>query len=546
MAAVGTGADVKIGGENYYNVGGYSVVEDATPLDPSDLTGGFGQITVALPDRIAVRRTMGKELSLTDGSLGQIVGTVRNLKGDLSAGEVVANSRLGQLAVERTIQPFVGLLGDALEYYLSLCGITTGIVVEPTVASVSVKLPGGRFFVYDQIEKLGAAYGFETSLVSSNVVFRRPQQRVAAAYRDASTDWSLSQDQFAQTVQGYYYNTSAGTQIAYPVHGEVDEVSPYQVDSGSVREDEIRLDASLSSVEQPVAVGSVSRYDTSLSVYTVVDNADQIVSPAQWVGNGGRVEVTIGEDTRTLKIKIVAASLPARGPFRIAMPLGENEYFSSLRIRGTGVFWQQELMTLYIHDDVDLAPDEVGTLVDSEYMETADQLYHRLLRTAARYGTDRQTIRVTSGGVNRLGDSGSAEYPTIGDVELMFPGATIGSIATELGPTIADWNAELFESVRSDFKNQAFGNVAGARVLDEGSYYRIRTATITPQSVTYEAERDNTISDVYHVGETIADWNARWADRTIRDVNIAPLLDLGVQAPEFLYPGNDQFPGVGP
>ena len=184
---------------------------------------------------------------------------------------------------------------------------------------------------------------------------------------------------------------------------------------------------------------------------------------------------------------------------------------------------EEETMTLPACLDPDLAPDEVGTTVENEFFQTKEQLYHALLWSAARFTSARQTINVTTKGVNRRGDSGSAVYPTIGDVDAMYPGATIDSIYQELGPTIADWNETLFATVRDDFENQAFGNVAGARVIEGDSWYRIRSATINAGSVQYTAEQDNTIEDVYYTGETIGEWNNRWAGKTIEDVNIAPL-----------------------
>jgi hypothetical protein len=205
------------------------------------------------------------------------------------------------------------------------------------------------------------------------------------------------------------------------------------------------------------------------------------------------------------------------------MASGTSNTYSSLRIVGTGVFMEEETMTLPACLDPDLAPDEVGQTVENEFFQTKEQLYHALLWSAARFASARQTINVTTKGINRRGDSGSAVYPTIGDVDALYPSATIDSIYQELGPTIADWNAKLFETVRDDFENQAFGNVAGARVIEGDSWYRIRSATISAGSVQYTAEQDNTIEDVYYTGETIGEWNDRWAGKTIADVNIAPL-----------------------
>jgi hypothetical protein len=524
----GTGADVTIGGVPYWNLGEYSVVEDATPLDPSDLTGGFGQITMTSNEFTGVKRIMGKDLVLSDGALGTTAGVVRGLSGTGNVVTIQANSRLGNLAVERTIPPFTGTLTAGITALLALCGITTGINIDAALGFINVKLPGGRENVHDRLKKLTAAYDFEVSLVSNIAVARVPRQRVAVNYRDASINWTLDQNDFAQNVGGWYYNHVSGTDIAYPLHGAISDVQPIQVDAAEEKVQEIPLDASLSSVVQPACVSSVTPTETGSSKYSVVDNAGVIVQPSDWTGAGGSVRVKIGVDTRTLIVTVVGANIPTRGPFRIGQPVASdvNNYYSTLRIVGTGIFWDKKYMGLEIVEDTDLAPDEVGAEVDNEFFDTADQLYHRLLFTAARYGTDSQSISVSSGGINRLGTTGSAVYPTIGDVAAAYPGATIGTIFTSLGPKISNWNATLYDMVDDDFSNQAFGNIAGARVLYDNSYYRIRSATTRSVGIDYSAERDNIVGDVYRTGETIGQWNTRWSGYTIRDVNIAPLRGL--------------------
>lgn len=512
-----------------WNVGEYSVVEDATPLDPSDASGGFGQINLTIPEGAETRGLMGQPLVLTDGALGETTGTIRNIGGDGHSARIVANSRLANLAVERTIQPFVGTLTDCLEYHLSLCGITTGIVIDPAFDAITVQVPGGRENVHDRIRTMGSAYGFEVSLVSNNVVVRQVRQRTAINYRNASVAWEMSQDHFAQTVSGYYYNTYSGDHIAYPLHGDETEAANldvFQVDADEEKIYEIQLDASLSSFEQPVASTGQDYLSDTLSRYAISTMEGDTILPYTWQKYGGLLEVTLSEDTRSLSVRVRGARIPSLAPFRIAYRDSTGAFRSAIRIRGTGVFWIKEKLTLTIHDDPDLAPDEVGADVDVQFMETKDQLYHRLLYTAQRYGTDLQTISVTTGGINRLGESGSARYATIGDVAAAYPGAaTIADLHAVLGPTIGDWNETMLALVSQDFTNQAFGNVAGARVRHGHSYYRIKSATITANRITYSAERDNTIGDVYHYGETIAQWNARWAGKTIRDVNIAPLIE---------------------
>lgn len=506
----------------------HSIQEDSTPVDPADSTGGYGQISATILDHKDARAFRDEPLELVDGEQGTTVGIIRGLAKSKLGLTLTADSRLAQLAVTRQAQPFVGTLGGALRYYLSLCGLTTGIVVADSLENVPVKLLGWKANVYEQIKKLGPAHSFEVSLVSNNVVFRPLRGRVAENYRDADVSWAIDATNLAQKVEGWGYTITAGQDLAYPIGGWSDDVNVYIVEAGQSTEVELPIDASLSSVIQPTCVAFVDRYLTSASVYSVSGNDGIAIPPAQWEAGGGRVLVEIGEDTRSLKVTITGSTETAYAPYRIAVSAGTSDWYSSLRIRGTGTFFTRELMSLPACLDPDRAPNEIGVTVDNEFYETPDELFHGLMWSASRFSMPLMTIDVTSKAINRRGDTGSAVYPTIGDVETRFGAATIATRYTQLGPTIADWNATLFELVQDSFENQAFGNVGGARVVHDFCWYRIRSATINRARITYQGEWDNTIGDVYHHGETIAQWNARWAGKTIREVNEVPLQGLSL------------------
>jgi hypothetical protein len=520
----GTGVDVAVDGKPYWSNGGYSIVEDSTPIDPSDNTGGYGQISTTLYDKDATRAILGKRLDIIDGSQGETTGIVRGLSGNGLSLSVTADSRLALTAVTRQAQPFVGTLGSALRYYLGLCGITAGIVIHDALESIPVKLLGWNAVVYDQFKRLGPVHGFEMSLVSNNIVFRPVRGRVAVNYRDTAPPvWTLDESNLAQSVEGYSYGSRAATDLAYPPGGWTQDVTVYTIDAGQTVELDLPVDASLSAVTQPTCVSFVDRNHRATSVYSVAGNDGIAIQPAQWAAGGGSVKVAIGEDTRSLIVTIKASTDTRYAPYRIAVSAGTSDWYSSLRIRGTGVFITKKKMTLPASLDPDRAPQLVGVTVDNEFFETEESLFHALLWSAARYSSASQKISVTAKGINRRGDSGSARYPTIGDVETKFGAANIGTRFTQLGPTIGDWNTVLYALVRDDFDNQAFGNVNGARVLDKKCWYRIRTATLSPGSINYQAEWDNTIGDATKSGETIGEWNARWAGKTIGDVNMSPV-----------------------
>lgn len=546
----GRGVDVAVGDTRYWNVSTFSVSEEVVSVDPSDEGGQVGQISVTVKDEPITKTFMDKRLQLVDGMLGVTVGDVRGASGNGHSAMLVADSRMAQLNVDRVTPPFKGNLGDMLRQWLALCGITTNIVVDGPVEYMQVCVPGNFGNVYQRIKQLATARNIEFALVSENIVFRMRRTRVAQMHRNSQVSWSQDGSQLAQSVEGYSYTTEWAEKIAYPPGGWNEDVQVFTVDAGQTLEVEVPIDASLISVRQPTCVAFVSKNHANSSVYSVTGQDGIPIQPGQWLNGGGEVRVEIGEDTRSLKLFITGSSEAEYAPYDIAVASGPSDLYSSLRIIGEGVHFKKELHTLPGHLDPDRAPEELGASVDVEFYESYDHLHHALLWSAGRYSFPRQTINVTSKGVHQKGVSGSAAYPTIGDLDAMHPGATIEDLHGELGPTIADWNTKLYALVQDNFENQAFGNVAGARVLLDDCWYRIRSATIAPGSVSYQAEWDNVIGDAFPGTETIAEWNARWDGKTIADFNAAPVWGVNSDGipvthlyPEVdLYPEEDLYP----
>jgi len=417
-----------------------------------------------------------------------------------------------------------------------LVAITDFIVIDSTITSRNVTFTGWNGVVWDQIKRLCSAMSIEVSLVSNNIVFRPVRQRVAVNARDAMRSWALDSTGLAQSVEVLYYQPVQKTDLAYPTGGWNDKVQVIQVDASEtleldiplgVNRGETGLGVSLASVIQPVVVDSVDRYHTSSSVYCIAGNDGLPIPAAQWTEGGGTVKVEVNEDTRSLKVTIVGASETEYAPYRIGMTAGPSDFYSSLRIRGTGVFYNKGKWSASTGHSADKAPQEVGDTIDSEFIETYSDAARAGIWALARFIGPRHTITVSTTGINRKGVSGSTRYPTMGDANLQFAGMTMGQVnILKAGLTMGDVTAQQFELVQADFDNQAFGNVAGARVLDDSMWHRIRNATISPSSIGYTAERDTTMGDAnaVYAGMTMGQVNALRAGVTIGDFNTQPLL----------------------
>lgn len=510
------------------NLTGFSVIEDSTPVDPSDTTGGYGQFTLVVAEREDTRYLQDVPMNLSVVSQGETTGTVRGLSGVDGVATVTGDSRLAALNSVRTAQPVNGTVSSVFTYYLSLVEITTGIVIDTSIASTPVVFPGWSGNVWDQMRKMALSLGAEVSLVSNNVVLRPIRLRDAETYRDASRSWNLDSTQLARSVEVYYYQSAAiSSSPVYPVGGWSKDVPIFTVGLAETQEFDIPLSASLSSISQPVAQDFVDRYYTSTSVYAVTDSDGLPYLAAQWTADGGSVTVVVNEDTKSITVTVKAPTTSTiAGPYSIAVAAGPSDRYSSLRLVGTGVGYTKELVTLATSVDTDRVTVEVGATVDNEFITTRDQAVHAGLWALKRWGAPRYTITVTSGGVNRLGDNGSYRYPTVAEFDVVYSGDLVSDFDTEWsGDTITDFNEYMVSLVSNAFENQAFGNIAGARVEYRDVIFRIRTATNTDSSITYTAEDDTTVADFDNRWDTmtVADFNSVWLGQPLSDFPKASL-----------------------
>lgn len=519
-----------VGAVRYENIAGYSASEDSTPLDPNDTMGAVGQYTLTLLEESIdenPRFLKGRPASLTDGTQGGTTGIVRGVSGKDGEITLTVSSRIDQIAVERVIQPYEGTLGGYLTHLLDRVGIDTFIYIEDSIDAVPLIALGYVGNVWDLLKRLCSAQQIEISLVADFIVFRSLRLREASVNRDSARGWSVDESRAARSVEiNYYEKTRRTNSLIYPPGGWSPETPVLVVNSGEKIETDIPLNVSLESIDQPICVPSVSAYYESSSVYTVTGNDGLPVPPAQWADSGGSLTVRINEDTRSITVTVTAPSDARLSPYKIAMPSGVNESYSSLRIVGTGIFFEKESITLHTSVDPDSVSEEVGATVDNEFIASRDQAYHAGMWTVRAFSGSRSVITRSSVGINRAGDSGSYSYPTVDEFNAIYASGTVADFnAVYVGKTVDDVNADLRALTADNFDNQAFGNVSGARVREGDSYYRIRSATVDPGGVSFTAESDTIVSDwnTAWAGLTVNDFNASWAGYTVADAAIAPL-----------------------
>lgn len=536
----------------------YSVTEDSSPVDPSDTSGGTGQFSFSVMEDESPNGSIllhGDSAQIVDQSNGRTTGNVNGLATsggtDAKAGitQVTADSRLNILNSSKTAQPFNGTLGDAFRYYLSLCDITTGVVVDNGLETIPVVFKGWVGNVWDAINKqLAPAFGAEVSLVSNNVVFRPIRLRKAITTKADSFTWNVTNQDLAQSVEIYNYNTAVVTDtLVYPKGGWNDEVQVYS-GSGAASTYNIPVDFSLTSLKQPLPQLTVAKtYSGPDSVYSA-SGGDGIPIPiAQWVEAGGNISVAIGADLESIDLTITWPTLPAEipAPYSIAVSSGTSNSYSTLRIVGSGIAFNKELINFGTGISAIKSQREVGATIDNPFYTDLARTTTGGYAAANKWGRPNQTIGFSATVINRKGEKGTENYPTWDFVQSQWNGQTYADFdAYWVGFTYNDVDSYYLSLVQDNFDNQAFGNVGGARVKFRQAYYRIRSASVTPTGVSGSAEFDTIMDDVQDLwdGYTYSDFDTFWTGYKYDDTNLIPL--WGYPRNTLLYPDTNLYPAT--
>lgn len=523
------GIRVKVGGIDY-QVSDYSVEEQATPLAAGDPTGSVGvmEFSLPLPDpdihpdhpivRYGPEWMIGQEVEiLSDSRYGFTLGVVDAVAPAGGQFQVSCLSRLGELNIFNVrAQPYVGTLKNAFEYYARVAGITSGVVVDESVANRLVSYPGFTGELWYHLKQMAAAQDCDISLVSGTILLRPIRIRVAERGRTIQRAGQTGVGQLARAIEIYWYKTKAITdELVYPPGGWNPEVEILNVNAGETLEYTLELSSSLTHFQVPEMVTSVDQYYSDSSVYTVVADDGFPVPPDAWHRNGGKVEITLNPDTTSLNVVLTGAlniftstGEPSKS-FSLALEaVGTGARYSTLRIVGSGVEYDRQLKRIRTGVSEGRTGTEVGLTIDNPFINDLNTLYKLGTRAAKNFSGNVSTTTAEVTSVNARGESGEKQvmsYEAVKDslAGTVGPGASYRDISgfyeEEGFRSYADV-LEWWESqTANDFSNQTFGNVQGARIWDPSRkrWFRIRSATVGPSGISVgTADDDLTIGDV--------------------------------------------------
>lgn len=521
-------AEIVVGGKRTTNVTSFSVQEDATPIDPSSSAGGVGQITLGLVADRDSPMLMG-EIVITDGARGRTRGAVTGLSASDGELTVTADSILGRFNSNRVAAPYVGTLGGAVTYYCNLVGITTGIVINSAITSRAVTYPGWKGNAWVFLKQMLAKEQVELAQVYDTIYVRPLRQLIANTTRETTQDWSLSAGTSASSIEIYYYNHAYGTQREiYPVPGQ--DPAIYTVNAGEIVKFTQQLNASMTSVNQPVVQNSVlnQSYAGTNGVYAVAGNDGLPVTAALWASYGGSLSVAITSDPSIIEVTIKGATYTPYAPYRIAMTSGPSNYYNALHITGTGVLWDKQLLTLPTGAKDPLSSDIVGVTVDNPFISTLEQAYDLGIITAGNYAGNTYTLNGSAYALNRNNVTGNeVTRATIADFNTAEGfGTRISTFNTEwTGQTINDFNVYWLNQTDPLWENQLFGNAIGSRIITPDAIFRVVSTTTSEALVQFSSVLDTLVSDfnTAWTGKTVADFNPIFVGRTTKDFNVAPV-----------------------
>lgn len=461
-----------IGGKTFVT-GSFSISEQVVSLVAGDSSGGVGTFDIAVrrpgeDARMEGNRLLAKygpdffigdAVTLQDDRWGTISGRVRDCSRNDQDGSIsfTCFSTLEKLNVVRVkAKPFVGTLENAIKYYLGLAGVTSGYSIDSFLAPRPVRYIGFVGELWYHLKMLCQAQDMEIALVNNVITFRPTRRIEINQSRDLTRGQSRQLGQLAQAVEVYNYNTEPITnKLVYPVDGWDGTLEVLNVNAGEVAEYQLELNASVTSIQTPTMVENVGPDYKASSVYTVVSNDGLPIPPAQWTNYGGKVVFSINDDSTSLTVTLWGpvgiythdGELATNFSLALASDATNNRY-STLRILGSGVKFEKEVIPVSTGVPASATTTEVGETVDNPFLTDLGRVYRVGIAAAVKY-------------------AGTVSSVT-------------GTMSLRMNPT------------------RRTGDIAGSKVFDKRSHrwYRLASAQITPDSVNFSADDDLTFHDL--------------------------------------------------
>ena len=490
----------------------YSYTEDVTSLEPSEISGGTGQVNFIAPamlqDKLGNTHPnsnllINNTMTLTDDERGSVQFQVKQITSTDGMVSATGDTLQSRLNVERTAAAHGGSTANlltAIQYYCELVAVFPTIdgVLETELQAIPVNFIGWKGNVWEYLKMLCAGVslsatenvGLEMYVNVDELIFRKAKQEVATYDSEVETS-SLNINAFdaAEEVIVSNYNTS------YQTNGIVRDTSDtgramgfapenvsiadsMQVEAGETITKRFNINASLETVNQPVCVSTISPfpYNGITGQYVIVGTDNLPLLPSQWNALGGLVEVKLTENPNEIEISVTAppvseiekaAGGTGLAPYKVGIEEADGSEYPAFYITGTGVFFDKKDVTLKTGASPSLTSKVLAPNIDNPFITKRSDFAIRGVAAAQKI----------------------------------------------CGPSVS-----LTESVA---KSLPFGTTPGTmRTLDSNKYRVVSTQ--------YSAD---TTSVTSVASSTVSDFNSNWTDKTFADFTSTALDPV-------LYPGD--------
>lgn len=520
------------------NISDYSINEDGSPLDLSNVIGGVGGITFQAIEDPSFNGSMllpRQPFRLVDPYSGAVRGVIDGGTGtDGYSLDIQASSSLLPLVSTRTLPAVTGALGNVLTQWFEACGMSdAGFQIDPTLALKQVTLPSWTGDVWTQVKKLMAIHKFEIGEVDGAIIIRPLRKRSVDVTRYTSSRITYGQDSAYQTVEVYYYNNKweANKWVYPPKDSTVLDREIITVNASEEVTQNLPVDMWVSTISNPVQQTSLPWDEANpiTSVYAVVDKDGAPVSANDWRNGGGFLKVAIGPDRKSIDVTVRGMSTDSRAPYRIASSSQDRTYqYAALHLVATGVSFDRKLIWSPTGASLLDAPVDAVKTIDDPLVSTRAEAEYVLSIAAQGANGFSQTFEAETTHINRRGEVGAYLYPSFEDFNDSLPSSYQFGEWDSANPTktFKQLTAEQGELVKDTFANQAFGGIGGARVRERNSMYRITSGRAGPGGFSWTAESDTLFSDwtaAQDSATTFSQYNARWSGRTFEQHNRQPL-----------------------
>lgn len=394
----------------------YHLTQDAQPLDSLDTSGGVGEIkaTIRAPERWPITEVYGHDWFdarrfqlISDRDSVTLAGHITGVQAhDATTLVLNATTALGPLnAYNVQTHPYQGpLVGLIQEYFTLASDHIPAMTADPALQDRMITAPGWNGELWHHLKMLCAAERIQLEVTPNGIHVRpapvhsdMPTQVLSRRHDNPST-------QLAQYVEVIHRrNRRVQDILVYPHGGWDQDVGILSVNPGEYVVHTLELQTSLESIVQPTHVDYVSRLDRSRSQYTITGDDGQPVSAQEFANAGGRISFRIGDDRRTIEVimqgprGLVNDDRKYIRTFSMASRFGDAPYkYSTLRILGTGVMWDEKPIRFPTGVKPSQTGTEIGAVIDNPFLSSMSQVVQAGTQAARKYSGFDPELTVTT------------------------------------------------------------------------------------------------------------------------------------------------------